>query len=85
MFLAVHLVLYAGERLLSRSKANRILNRVERFTPVILDFDGIDTIGQAFSDAGFRVFATRHPGINIVADNESEQIRRMIKRALSAY
>jgi anti-sigma regulatory factor (Ser/Thr protein kinase) len=80
----VRLALYEGERLLSRSQAKRILNRVEKFRHVILDFDGVDTIGQACADEVFRVFATRHPEIKVVAENETEQIRRMIKRALSS-
>ena len=80
----VRLALYEGERLVSRSQAKRILNRVERFRYVILDFEGVDTIGQAFADEVFRVFANRHPEIKIMATNESEQIGRMINRALSA-
>jgi len=79
----VRLALYEGERLVSRSQAKRILNRVERFRYVILDFEGVDTIGQAFADEVFRVFANRHPEIRIMAANESEQIGRMINRALS--
>lgn len=80
----VRLALYEGERLISRSQAKRILNRVEKFRHVILDFDGVDTIGQAFADEVFRVFAARHPEIKVVAENETEQIRKMIKRALSS-
>ena len=80
----VRLALYEGERLISRSQAKRILNRVDRFRHVILDFEGVDTIGQAFADEVFRVFATRHPEITILAANESDQIRMMINRALSS-
>jgi len=79
----VRLALYEGERLISRSQAKRILNRVDKFRHVILDFEGVDTIGQAFADEVFRVFATRHPEITIMAANETEQIGRMINRALS--
>jgi hypothetical protein len=77
----VRLGLYEGERLVSRSQAKRILNRVERFRYVILDFAGVDTIGPAFADEVFRVFANRHPEISLMAINESEQIGRMINRA----
>jgi anti-sigma regulatory factor (Ser/Thr protein kinase) len=80
----VRLALYEGERLVSRSQAKRILNRVERFRYVILDFEEVDTIGQSFADEVFRVFANRHPEIRIIATNETEQISRMINRALSA-
>jgi len=79
----VRLALNEGERLISRSQARRIQNRLDKFRHVILDFEGVDTIGQAFADEVFRVFALRHPEITIMAVNETEQIGRMINRALS--
>jgi anti-sigma regulatory factor (Ser/Thr protein kinase) len=79
----VRLALYEGERLISRSQAKRILKRVEKFRHVILDFEGVETIGQAFADEVFRVFAKRHQEISIMAENESGQIGRMINRARS--
>lgn len=79
----VRLALYEGERLISRSQAKRILNRVDKFRHVILDFEGVDTIGQAFADEVFRVFANRHPEITILATNKTAQIGMMINRALS--
>jgi anti-sigma regulatory factor (Ser/Thr protein kinase) len=80
----VRMALYEGERLLSRSQAKRILNRVDRFKHVVLDFEGVDTVGQAFADEVFRVFARSHPDMTITAVNETAQIGMMIKRALSA-
>jgi len=53
----VKLALYEGERLISRSQAKRILCRVEMFKTVLLDFNGVDYIGQAFADEVFRVFS----------------------------
>ncbi|MDH4276393.1 MAG: ATP-binding protein, partial [Gammaproteobacteria bacterium] len=41
------LALSEGERLVSRSQAKRILNRVDKFKTVMLDFKGVDAIGQA--------------------------------------
>lgn len=80
----VRLVLYEGEHLVSRSQAKRLLNRVERFRYVILDFKGIDSVGQAFADEVFRVFHSRHPEIELVPVNMDEQITKMMHRALSA-
>ncbi len=74
----VRLALYEGERLVSRSQAKRILNRVEKFSTVLLDFQGVDSIGQAFSDEVFRVFARRNPQIKLLPINITEDVRRMI-------
>jgi len=79
----VRLVLYEGERLVSRSQAKRILNRVEKFSTVLLDFEGVDSIGQAFADEVFRVFARRNPHISIQTTHTSESINRMIHAAKS--
>ncbi|MBL3601029.1 MAG: DUF4325 domain-containing protein [gamma proteobacterium endosymbiont of Lamellibrachia anaximandri] len=76
----VRLALYEGETLVSRSQAKRILNRVERFRTVILDFEGVDKIGQGFADETFRVFANAHPNIALIPSNVSQQVRQMIAR-----
>ncbi len=77
----VRLALYEGESLVSRSQAKRILNRVERFRTVMLDFEGVDRIGQAFADEAFRVFVNNHPDINLVSVNTTSRIEQMISRA----
>lgn len=79
----VKLALYEGERLVSRSQAKRILNRVERFSRVVLDFEGVDSIGQAFADEVFRVFKNAHPDIDLRHDNANEEVLKMIRRAYS--
>src|SRR5262249_9549655 len=45
------------DNLISRSQAKRLLTRLERFRIVLLDFKEVKTIGQAFADEIFRVFA----------------------------
>ncbi|MCU7816019.1 MAG: STAS-like domain-containing protein [Candidatus Thiodiazotropha sp. (ex Rostrolucina anterorostrata)] len=77
----VRLALYEGESLVSRSQAKRILNRVERFRSVILDFEGVDKIGQAFADEVFRVFTNRHPEIELIDVNTTPRVKYMIARA----
>ena len=79
----IKLALYEGERLVSRSQAKRILNRVEKFKTVWLDFSGVDSIGQAFADEVFRVFARQHPEIELTSRNYNEDILRMILAATS--
>jgi hypothetical protein len=52
-----------GDPLISRSQAKRVLARVELFRTVLFDFSRVSSIGQAFADEMFRVFAHTHPGI----------------------
>jgi hypothetical protein len=53
----VRLAQYGEDKLVSRSQAKRLLARVERFKTVIFDFTEVESIGQAFADEVFRVFA----------------------------
>lgn len=69
------------ENLVSRSQAKRLLSRFEKFTNVILDFNHVDSIGQAFADEIFRVYAQEHPKVQLVAINANDQVQDMIKRA----
>lgn len=69
---------YPGEQLISRSQAKRVLARFDNFTEVILDFNGVPDIGQAFADEIFRVFKNEHPDIAILAINTSPEIKKMI-------
>ncbi len=79
----VKLVLYEGERLVSRSQAKRILNRVERFKTVMLDFQDVDFIGQAFADEIFRVFARRNPQLSLIAIHTTKDVDQAIQAAKS--
>ena len=80
----VKLALYEGERLVSRSQAKRILCRVEKFKTVLLDFRGVDYIGQAFADEVFRVFANRNLQISLIPTNTNDQISQMIQSVKSS-
>lgn len=80
----VRLALYEGESLVSRSQAKRLLNRVERFRRVILDFEGVAKIGQAFADEVFRVFANKHAEIQFSAINMTDDVQKMVARAQGA-
>lgn len=79
----VKLALYGNDQLISRSQAKRVLARVELFKTVVFDFRGVETIGQAFADEIFRVFANEHPGITLVPVNAISQVKRMIERGRS--
>ena len=80
----VRMMLHEGDRLVSRSQARRLLSRVDRFSKVMLDFSGVDEIGQAFADEIFRVFARSNPEIELVPLKASQAVRNMIRRARNA-
>jgi hypothetical protein len=67
--------------MISRSQAKRVLARVDKFTEVVLDFEGVNEIGQAFADEIFRVFSQAHPHINLMYFNANEIVEKMIKRS----
>ncbi|MBI5165292.1 MAG: DUF4325 domain-containing protein [Magnetospirillum sp.] len=69
---------YPNEQLVSRSQAKRVLARFEQFAEVLLDFEGVDQIGQPFADEVFRVFANTHPAIRVSCVNAGPDILRMI-------
>lgn len=80
----VKLTQYGDDALMSRSQAKRLLNRVDRFKTVIFDFKGVETVGQAFADEIFRVFANQHPQISILESNANKDVSDMISRARAA-
>jgi DNA-binding transcriptional ArsR family regulator len=77
----LRLAQYGQDLLVSRSQARRILARFDRFKEVFLDFSSVESIGQAFADEIFRVYATGHPEMKLTAVNANEQVTRMIGRA----
>jgi anti-sigma regulatory factor (Ser/Thr protein kinase) len=77
----VVLAQYGNDKLISRSQAKRLLARVEIFKVVILDFEKVSTIGQAFADEIFRIFPREHPDIELYAINDNSEVKRMILRA----
>ena len=77
----VRLAKVGDENLVSRSQAKRLLRRVDQFRTVILDFEEVTSIGQAFADEIFRVFANEHPGVELIAIHAQPEVQQMIRRA----
>ena len=77
----VRMAKYGEDKLISRSQARRLLARVELFRTVLFDFSEVESIGQAFADEIFRVFALRHPSIELLAIRTNSATKRMIARA----
>ena len=64
-----------------RSQARRILSGLKKFKIILLDFDKVPIVGQAFADEIYRVFQNSHPDILIQEENMSEGVRFMVERA----
>jgi len=79
----VRLARMGAESLVSRSQAQRLLARIDKFKTVILDFEGVETVGQAFADEIFRVFQAGHPDVELHHQKANDQILWMIKRAIA--
>ena len=70
-----------GVRFVSRSEAKRLLHGLDRFREVVLDFRGVEGVGQGFADEVFRVWAGAHPSVSLDPVNMNEPIAFMVERA----
>jgi hypothetical protein len=66
---------------ISRSQAKTLLGQTQGCRTVALDFSGVRSIGQAFADEIFRVFANEHPHIELIAMHATPEVQQMIRRA----
>lgn len=69
-----------GTIYVSRSQARRVLTDLEKFRHIVLDYDKVPTVGQAFVDEIYRVFKSKHSNIEIESINVNEAVRFMIDR-----
>jgi anti-sigma regulatory factor (Ser/Thr protein kinase) len=73
-----------GVRFVSRSEAKRLLVGLEKFREVILDFAGVEGVGQGFADEVFRVWARQHPETKLSPESMAEPVAFMVERARRA-
>jgi len=66
----------------SRSQAKRVCNRLENFQEVVLDFEGIEWIGQGFAHQVFVLFAKEHPELKIVPQNMNDAVMKMYNHVM---
>ena len=76
----LRLASHGGENLVSRSQAKRVLARFDRFEEILLDFTGVDLIGQAFADEIFRVFSNNNPDKKILYFGANKDIKKVIEK-----
>lgn len=78
----VYIKLYTiGGVYISRSQARRVLSGLDKFKAVVLDYDKVPVIGQAFADEIYRVFRNKRPDIKIESVNMQEGVKFMVNRA----
>ena len=71
-----------GTEFVSRSQAKRLVQGLEKFREVVVDFEGVGLVGQGFADEVFRVWAHRHPEVALIPTGMSEPIAFMVERAI---
>lgn len=68
-----------GSHLISRSQGKWVVERATQFKTVILDFEGVDLVGQAFVDEVFRVFASAHPQVALKPINLAPAVEQALR------
>ena len=53
--------------------------RLDNFREVVLDFRGVQELGQAFADEVFRVFLRANPGVTLRVENLRPELRPMVR------
>lgn len=71
-----------GRDFVSRSEAKRLANGLERFGNVVVDFAGVDEVGQGFVDELFRVWQGAHPETRLEPINMNAAVSAMVRRGL---
>ncbi|QDU65317.1 STAS-like domain-containing protein [Engelhardtia mirabilis] len=71
-----------GTEFISRSQAKRLTHGLERFREVVLDFKGVESVGQGFVDEVLRVWARVHPEVSLVPVEMNAAVEFMVRRGL---
>ncbi|MBI5478839.1 MAG: DUF4325 domain-containing protein [Deltaproteobacteria bacterium] len=80
----VHVKLFEhGVEFVSRSEAKRLMAGLERYRDVVLDFAGVQSIGQGFADEVFRVWQRGHPETRVTAINANPAVEFFVGRAVA--
>ncbi len=75
-------VRFVARDYISRSEAKRLLARLDSFKEVVLDFQGVRSIGQGFADEIFRVFPSSYPRILLKRVNVEPAIEAVIRHVI---
>lgn len=83
--IVVHLYEFGGEELRARSAAKRLAASVEPYAEAVLDFKGVEELGQGFADQLFVVFAREHPETELIPINTNPSVDAMIRPSASDW
>ncbi len=67
---------------ISRSQARRVIDGLDKFKIVVMDYEQVPMVGQAFADEIYRVFQNKHPDIILENENMNEAVKFMVERAI---
>ncbi|MDY6787566.1 MAG: DUF4325 domain-containing protein [candidate division WOR-3 bacterium] len=76
---SVYLNIEGDSQLISRSKAKRMIQGMNKFNEIEVDFKDIKTIGQGFAHEIFNVFMKNNADITFTVLNAEPPIKAMIK------
>jgi anti-sigma regulatory factor (Ser/Thr protein kinase) len=71
----------SGLTFVSRSEARRLMEGMDAFEDIDLDFAGVDDVGQGFVDEIVRVWPSLHPGVRVTPVNMNDAVAFMVRRA----
>lgn len=63
---------------MARSQARNLCSRLDSFEEAVLDFKGIEFMGQGFAHEIFAVYKKKHPKLKITVLNASRDVEKMI-------
>lgn len=69
-----------GLDFISRSEAKRLMQGLEKFEEIDLDFQKVEWVGQGFVDEVFRVWQSEHPDTVLGAINMNQEVEFMVER-----
>ncbi len=67
----------------SRSQAKRVCHRLDSFKEIVLDFDGLDWMGQAFAHQLFVVYRNQHPDMVMTPINMNDEVAKMYSHVMN--
>lgn len=70
-----------GTEFVSRSEARRLLQGLEKFRRIKLDFSRVRGVGQGFADEVFRVWPAAHRGVRLLPVKMAAPVAFMVRRA----
>ena len=75
--------MFSGGNPVSRSEARRLLGSISLFNDIVLDFSGVEEIGQGFAHELFVLGKQRYPHINLRTIKTCKAVENMITRVIN--